>query len=41
MSAITTLDAGLYNALGFYNSIPRIAYFHEGNLDLDYIQWGG
>ncbi len=34
-------DAGAFSALAFFNAVPRIAYFHNGNLDLQYIQWGG
>ena len=34
-------DSGSFSALKFFNSIPLIAYFQEGNLDLKYIRWGG
>jgi hypothetical protein len=33
-------DSGEYNVLAFYRAIPHMAYFHSGNLDVQYIQWG-
>ena len=33
-------DTGLFNALAFFNGIPRLAYFHYSNYDVNYIKWG-